>query len=64
MYEGWQVKQDIHAQFLSAKIEQNRITPPIMIHHITDSMYSSDGSVMNQGIQYPWVLEPNELIAI
>ena len=63
MYEGWQVKQDIHAQVLSAKIEQNRITPPIMIH-ITDSMYSSDGSVMNQGIQYPWDLEPNELIAI
>ena len=63
MYEGWQVKEDIHAQVLSAKIEQNRITPPIMIH-ITNSMYSSDGSVMNQGIQYPWVLEPNELIAI
>ena len=64
MYKGWQVKQDIHDQVLSAKFEDNCITSPIMIHHITDSMYSSDGSVMNQGIQYPWVLEPNELIAI
>ena len=50
MYEGWQVKQDIHDQVLSAKIEENRVTPPIMIHHITDSMYSSDGPIMNQGI--------------
>ena len=40
MHEGWQIKQDIHDQVQSAKIEENRITPPIMIHHIADSMYS------------------------
>ena len=36
----------IYAQvLLLTKIEEIRITPPIMTHHITDFMYSIEGSV-------------------